>query len=109
MVSLIEPFNERMRLVKGRNMNARINQDCPAYSVISVFFDAVVDALIALKGRILLELIQDDISAALVKMRIGLDVSRPAHFPRKYSRIWLSNVPYVGRLFSLPRLIHVPQ
>ncbi|SJK99726.1 uncharacterized protein ARMOST_03037 [Armillaria ostoyae] len=93
MVSLIEPFNERMRLVKGRNMNARINQDCPAYSVISVFFDAVVDALIALKGRILLELIQDDISAALVKMRIGLDVSRPAHFPRKYSRIWLSNVP----------------
>ncbi|KAK0218347.1 hypothetical protein EDD85DRAFT_797736 [Armillaria nabsnona] len=68
------PFNERMRLVKGRNMNARINQDCPAYSVISVFFDAVVDALIALKRRILLELIQDDISAAIVK---NADWTRP--------------------------------
>ncbi|KAK0213969.1 hypothetical protein IW262DRAFT_1300749 [Armillaria fumosa] len=63
------------------------SRDCPAYSVISVFFDAaaVVDILITLKGRILLEPIQGDISAALVKMRIGLDVSRPPHFPRKYS------------------------
>lgn len=94
MVSLIEPFNERTRLVKGRNMNARINQDCPAYPVISVFSDAVVvEALIALKGRILLELIQDDISSALVKVGIGLDVSRPAHFRRTFSRIRLSNVP----------------
>lgn len=81
-----------MRLVKSRNIDARINQDCPTYSVISVF-DAVVDALIALKGRIRFELIQADIdiSAAFVKMRIELDVSRPVHFPRKYSRMWLSN------------------
>ncbi|PBL04096.1 hypothetical protein ARMGADRAFT_1022590 [Armillaria gallica] len=60
MVSLIEPFNERMRLVKGTDSAGTY---------------------------------QDDISAALVKMQIGLDVSRPAHLPRKYSRIWLSNVP----------------
>ncbi|KAK0204498.1 hypothetical protein DFS33DRAFT_1382374 [Desarmillaria ectypa] len=52
-------------LVKNRNMNARINQDYPTYSVISVFFDVVVDALIASEGRILLELNQDDIFSAL--------------------------------------------
>ncbi|KAK0476402.1 hypothetical protein IW261DRAFT_1595020, partial [Armillaria novae-zelandiae] len=104
VVSLIEPFNGRTRLVKGRNMNARSNQDCPAYSVISVFFDAVIDALIALKGRILLELIHD-ISAALVKMRIALDVSRPPYFPRKCSRgQWLSNVPFCLRIDEYHRL-----
>lgn len=85
-------FNKRFGLVNSRN---RINKDCPAYSVAETFFGAVVDGLRALQGRITLEILQGDLMHELVKMRMKADSSRPAHFPRIYTRMWLSNVPYV--------------
>ncbi|KAK0461720.1 uncharacterized protein EV420DRAFT_124965 [Desarmillaria tabescens] len=88
MVEQIKNFNNRMGLFKGR----KIKNDCPAYSVTEVFFDAVVDSLIALKGRVCIELLQGDMCQELTKMAFNVD-NRPANFPRKFTRMWLSNVP----------------
>ncbi len=88
MVEQIKDFNARMDLLRGR----KIKNDCPAYSVIEVFFDAVVDGLIALNGRVCIELLQGDVCQELTKMAYNVD-NRPANFPRAFTRMWLSNVP----------------
>ncbi|KAG7447536.1 uncharacterized protein BT62DRAFT_1060778 [Guyanagaster necrorhizus] len=88
MVERISQFNSRMGLFKKR----RMDEDCPAYSVSEIFFDAVVNGLLALKDHIKIELLQGDISQELMKMAHGID-DRPSDFPRMFTRIWLSNVP----------------
>lgn len=98
-VKEINNFNIRMGLVGDRNSSERdVDKNYPSFSVGEVFFDAVVTALRALKGRVVLEVIQDDLSAALSKIRVGA-VARPADFPRKFMRMWLSNVPWVVYMF----------
>ncbi len=79
-----------MRLARGQKQT---DPDCPAFSILSMFFDGVVEAITNLKGHLTLELLQGDLNEELVKMQNGDDVTRPQSFPRKYTRIWLSNVP----------------
>lgn len=67
----------------------------PSFSVLKKFFSAVIDALRKLKGSLVLEIIQGDIFQELRKIRLGEDASRPTGFPREYTRMWLSNVPWV--------------
>lgn len=69
----------------------QVDKDCPSFSIVSFFFNGVVDALRTLKGKIKWEVLQGDMCQTLVKMRLGDE--RPASFPRKYMRMWLSNVP----------------
>ncbi|KAK0243185.1 hypothetical protein EDD85DRAFT_814167 [Armillaria nabsnona] len=88
MVERISQFNSRMGLFKERKMD----EDCPAYSVSEIFFDAVVDGLLTLNDHIKIELLQGDISRELMKMAHGID-NRPPDFPRTFTRMWLSNVP----------------
>lgn len=82
---------DRLGLLNTR----RIDPDCPSFSVADTFFTGVVEGLKSLRGRIKLEILQGDLVHELSKMRLGGDTSRPAEFPRKYMRMWLSNVPYV--------------
>ncbi|KAI0357689.1 hypothetical protein OH77DRAFT_1502792 [Trametes cingulata] len=63
------------------------------WDIASAFFEEVVAALKGLRGRVTVELICGGLSEELAKMRFKGDVTRPPEFPRKYTRMWLSNVP----------------
>ena len=65
---------------------------CPSFAHVSSFFDAVVDAIKVLKGSIQLEFIVGEINQELSKIRLGTD-TRPSHFTKQFTRIWLSNIP----------------
>lgn len=92
-VKEINNFNIRMGLVGDRDSTeGDVDKSYPSFSVGEAFFDGVVTAMKALKGRIVLEVIHDDLSTALSKIRAGAG-TRPADFPGKFMRMWLSNVP----------------
>lgn len=62
------------------------------------FFEEAAAALKALGSKIVLEFICGGLSEELAKMRLKGDLTRPPTFPRKYTRMWLSNVPWVMNL-----------
>ncbi|KAK7453530.1 hypothetical protein VKT23_011810 [Stygiomarasmius scandens] len=68
----------------------KVDGDCPSYSIVSAFFNAVVDGLKDMKGKVRWEIIDGGIFVELVKMKCGKDILRPEG---KYMRIWQSNVP----------------
>lgn len=80
-----QPEAQRMR---PRGRNALAWQTCDA------FFQEVAAAL-TLGSCITIELICGGLSEELAKMRFKGDLTRPTEFPRKYTRMWLSNVPCV--------------
>ncbi|KAF8827058.1 hypothetical protein HHX47_DHR5000531 [Lentinula edodes] len=89
LLQQIHGFNKRKGLFDARSS---ADEDCPSFSVVSIFFKAVAEAIKILKGKIMFEFLQGDMCHTLAKMRVGDD--RPSDFPRKYTRMWLSNVPY---------------
>ena len=64
-----------------------------AWEVCDAFFGEAAAALKGLESRVTLELICGGLSEELAKMRFKGDLTRPTAFPRKYTRMWLSNVP----------------
>ncbi|EIW51999.1 uncharacterized protein TRAVEDRAFT_136302 [Trametes versicolor FP-101664 SS1] len=90
-VGCVEDFNQRNK--EGPQGPAKNNADTTAWDIFSTFFDEIVNALKGLKGHITVELIAGGLSEELAKMRLGGDGTRPANFPTKYTRMWLSNVP----------------
>ncbi|KAI0357702.1 hypothetical protein OH77DRAFT_1421794 [Trametes cingulata] len=90
-VGFVEEFNARDKPTpKGRVKN---NANTLAWDVFSTFFENVAAALRGLTGHVTVELICGGLSEELAKMRLKGDVNRPPSFPRKYTRMWLSNVP----------------
>ncbi|ETW77481.1 hypothetical protein HETIRDRAFT_446351, partial [Heterobasidion irregulare TC 32-1] len=87
-VRSIHQFAERMGL-----LNNKIDEDFPSLCVTEIFFDAVVDAFKAFQGCIQIEILLGDLSQELAKTRLPGHRSRPGHFPKSYTRAWLSNVP----------------
>lgn len=73
--------------------SGNIGMETLAYDVAGEFFEETANAIQGLRGCLTVELICGDISEELARMRYGGDVNRPASFPRRYTRIWLSNVP----------------
>lgn len=59
----------------------------------AAFLELFGKALRELSGHIKIELLAGGLIEELAKMRFKADVSRPAEFPRFYTRMWLSNVP----------------
>ena len=59
----------------------------------SKWFEETAAALKVLGKRVQVELIISGLSEELWKMQLGGDVGRPKEFPRKFTRMWLSNVP----------------
>ncbi|KII91875.1 hypothetical protein PLICRDRAFT_157310 [Plicaturopsis crispa FD-325 SS-3] len=86
----IEEFNDRFDISKT---STTTEPDAPAFSHTTDFFDAVIDALKAMSGHVTFEILRGELSQELSKMRFAGDTSRPAEFPRSYTRAWLSNVP----------------
>ena len=64
-----------------------------AWSTCNSFFEEVATALEALGSCITIEMVVGGLSEELAKMRYGGDLTRPKEYPRKYTRMWLSNVP----------------
>lgn len=76
--------------------------DSPSFSITWVFFGAVLEALKDMKDHIQLEVLRGELNQELLKMRTSGDQHRPAHFPRTFTRMWLSNVPYVFSFLHRP-------
>ncbi|KAI0357701.1 hypothetical protein OH77DRAFT_1475432 [Trametes cingulata] len=64
-----------------------------AWDAFDAFCDGVSAALRGLEGKLTVELIAGGLSEELAKMRFKSDVTRAPSFPRRYTRMWLSNVP----------------
>ncbi|KAH6888964.1 hypothetical protein BKA70DRAFT_1442577 [Coprinopsis sp. MPI-PUGE-AT-0042] len=83
-----------------------------ACSVMGRFFELVLEAFTTHEGKITVELVVDDVFSGL--QRLYHDPGRPRHYPTKFSRMWLSNVPdYTGgaltnAIFLVPYLIESP-
>ena len=88
-VSQVATFNKRMKLEKG----AKPSKDCPSYSVVSVFFDAVTKALKKLHGHIKIELDVGDCNVELERILNGQHPTRAQGFPTRFTRMWMSNCP----------------
>ncbi len=70
-----------------------IGMETLSLDVAGAFFEEAANAIQGLRGSLTVELICGELSEELAKMRHGGDVNRPASFPKKYTRIWMSNVP----------------
>ncbi|TFK84364.1 hypothetical protein K466DRAFT_527460 [Polyporus arcularius HHB13444] len=79
--------------IRDKRKMAFLDDNQTAWDVCSEFFDNVAAALKTLGNRVTLEFICGGLSEELAKMRFKGDVARPKEFPRKYTRMWLSNVP----------------
>lgn len=64
-----------------------------AWDVCSVFFETAATALKTLERKVTLEFMVGELCDELAKMRHDSQTTRPDTFPRKYTRMWLSNVP----------------
>ncbi|TFK18178.1 hypothetical protein FA15DRAFT_660903 [Coprinopsis marcescibilis] len=62
------------------------------FSVLKQFFTSTITALQTLKGRVRIEVVVEDGISGL--QHILADGSRPKAYPSKFTRMWLSNVPY---------------
>ena len=89
LVQQIGEFNQKTG-IKDKDPRAQV--ESPAYSYAASFFNAVVDSIKTLGDNLKVELICGEVNHELAKIRLGTD-SRPAEFPKKFTRIWLSNIP----------------
>ncbi|KAI0738399.1 hypothetical protein C8Q80DRAFT_1124983 [Daedaleopsis nitida] len=62
-----------------------------AWKVCDAFFEDAAAALRNLEQKVTLEFLVGGLSEELAKMRWGGDGSRPKDFPRRFTRMWLSN------------------
>lgn len=88
----IREFNRRFDL---GDLNWNTPQWATAYSHVTTFFDGVVGALKAMKGRVVFELLSGELLQTLSLMKVNGLAERPRKFPNLYNRAWVSNVPYV--------------
>lgn len=80
-----------------------VDTDSPAFFHVTSFFSSVIEALTSLGPKIKLEIMVGELQSTLVKMRVDGEDRRASQFPTSYTRMWLSNVPYV-LIFSITLL-----
>ncbi|KAI0658112.1 hypothetical protein C8Q70DRAFT_201642 [Cubamyces menziesii] len=91
-VNHLDDFNQR-HTPRARRGPITNDANTLAWDICSKFFEQVATAIRGLDGHLTVELIAGGLSEELAKMRCKGDTTRPAEFPRKYTRMWLSNVP----------------
>lgn len=62
---------------------------------VTKLFRAVAQSLKLLGSHVKIEVLCGSLNEEVAKMRLKSDTERPETFPRLYTRMWLSNVPYV--------------
>jgi hypothetical protein len=90
-VRLTANFNDQHGLLSKNDKN--MIKDSPTMAYMFTFLDGLVDAVKLLGNKLQCEFIAGEINQELSKVRLGTD-TRPKHFPREWTRIWLSNIPY---------------
>ncbi|KAK0441234.1 uncharacterized protein EV420DRAFT_1769052 [Desarmillaria tabescens] len=88
-----EPIRHFEKFGVNSNLLTTVDRNNPAFSVAMFFFDAVVNTLKYMRGRVKLEFLLGDVSQQLAKINFDTDSSRPVDFPKTFTRMWLSNVP----------------
>ncbi|OSD01022.1 hypothetical protein PYCCODRAFT_1478791 [Trametes coccinea BRFM310] len=89
--------------------------DTLAWDIFNAFFDKIAKAIEGLGDHLTIELLVGGLAEELAKMRTKADVTRPAAFPRKFTRMWLSNVPDYTHgpmnmaLYVVPNLQDLPE
>lgn len=80
--------------VGHKTVPAILSEDSPSFSLFSFFFTftAVVVSVRSLGEHLKFEFICGEVNQELSKIRLRSD-NRPSEFPRKFTRIWLSNIP----------------
>jgi len=63
------------------------------YDWVSGMVSAAADALVALKGKVKVEMICNELFSELQSMRNEQDHHRPKEFPRSFLRVWMSSIP----------------
>ncbi|KAI9060061.1 hypothetical protein FKP32DRAFT_1656899 [Trametes sanguinea] len=92
-----------------------INQSMLAVEACTAFFAEVIASIKSLEGRLIVELICGGLAEELAKMQYKADITRPKHFPRKFTRMWMSNVPDYTHgplnmiVYAVPQLQNDPQ
>ncbi|KAF9526017.1 hypothetical protein CPB83DRAFT_896481 [Crepidotus variabilis] len=105
----IAEFNEDHNL-KITDLQAK--REWPVFAHVMTFFGGVMDVVKNLKSRLKVEILCGEINSELSKMRLGTDKTRPPDFPRKFMRMWVSNIPDYTQgplgtaLYMLPALQH---
>ncbi|KAI9060048.1 hypothetical protein FKP32DRAFT_1679333 [Trametes sanguinea] len=112
-VNFIENFVNRHK--PRKNGPITNSADTLAWDIFSAFFDEIAKAIEGLGDHVTVELIVGGLSEELAKMRTKADVTRPEVFPRKFTRMWLSNVPDYTHgpmnmaLYVVPNLQDAPE
>ncbi|KAJ7173293.1 hypothetical protein C8R46DRAFT_945999 [Mycena filopes] len=88
---LFYAFNSRFGIDRGGDLPP--DAESPVYTHTMRFFQGAMDAMKALEGSIKIEIIYGGLMEEVAKMSLGTDSNRPAKFPRKFTRAYLSNVP----------------
>ncbi|KAI0719798.1 hypothetical protein C8T65DRAFT_802334 [Cerioporus squamosus] len=92
-LNMFDTINQLHRWNERSRPGTQLAVDTLGWDVCSTFFDEVAAALDTLGTHLTLEFICGGLSEELAKMRFKGDTTRPPEFPRKYLRMWLSNVP----------------
>ncbi|PBK68015.1 hypothetical protein ARMSODRAFT_1005025 [Armillaria solidipes] len=87
------PIRHFERFGVNSQLLTTVDRNNPAFSIAMFFFDAVVNAIKDMRGRLKLEFLLGDVSQQLAKVNFDTDSSRPMDFPKTFTRMWLSNVP----------------
>ncbi|TBU53623.1 hypothetical protein BD310DRAFT_887493 [Dichomitus squalens] len=116
IVSAMDTFNRRNERESKKSVGVgKDGKKLLAWQVCDAFFGEAAAALKGLESCITLELICGGLSEELAKIHFKGDLTRPKDFPRKYTRMWLSNVPDYTHgpmnmiLYVVPNLQEHPQ
>lgn len=90
-IHALEDYNVRVGLQESFGRD--ILEACPSDTIVFKFFGLFILSLEGLSGKVQLEVVCGEVNQEMSKMRFSEDKSRPAHFPKLYTRAWLSNVP----------------
>jgi hypothetical protein len=64
-----------------------------SFDISSQYFEMVADAIRTLHEGLKIEIIVGDVMSGIPRLLEGDMAPRPDTFPKKYTRMWLSNVP----------------
>lgn len=67
--------------------------DTSAFAIMLQFFGLATQGLDELGDNLTVEFVAEDVTAGVAKLVNGDHGPRPDHFPNKYLRMWLNNVP----------------
>ncbi|KAG2006704.1 hypothetical protein CC2G_014457 [Coprinopsis cinerea AmutBmut pab1-1] len=96
-----QTFNDCLNFVLPFREKGEVSLDQTGFRIIQQLFDSVRQTMDLLEGSITLEFLCSELYSGLPRLIAGDFGPRPASYPKKYLRMWLSNTPdYTGSVLS---------